>query len=277
MTKANLLATAASLAIVFAAAPSFAQTDFTGISNLDDRIDDIEEQTEEQFEESEDVNRFGYQSYGPGWTGSISASGAISTGNTETTDFLLGGRVRNSMGPWNQTLGLAFEYGEADDVEYEKRVFSIYDVNRDLTDQLYVFGLARGEYDEYAAFRRSAFAGVGPGFRVFNTPDLAWRVQAGPGVRYTESGNGDEETEFGAIASSRFFYRLSDGLFATNDTDVLYSDVSTLISNDLGLNLRLTDLISTRLGYLVNYETDPAPGFDDTDTNLNLAVVFSFR
>lgn len=278
MKTAYLLATAASVAILFAAAPGVrAQTEITGIDALDDQIDDIEEATEDEFERSEDRSRFGDQSFGPGWTGSVSMAGALSTGNTETTDFSLGGRVRNSFGAWNQTLGIAAEYGEEDDNEFEKRIFAIYDINRSLTDRLYVFGLARGEYDEFGAFQRSAFAGVGPGYRIFNTPDLAWRVQAGPGVRYTEAQGGDEETEFGAIASSRFFYRVSDGAFVTNDTDVLYSDTSTLITNDLGLNLRVTDIISTRLGYRVDYETDPPEGTDDTDTKLTAALVFSFR
>ncbi len=278
MKTAYLLATVASVAVLFAGAPSVrAQTEITGIDALDDRIDDIEDDTDREFERSEDRARFGNQSFGPGWTGSVSMAGSLSTGNTDTTDFSLGGRVRNSFGAWNQTLGIAAEYGEEDDNEFEKRVFAIYDIDRSLTEQLYVFGLARGEYDEFAAFRRSAFAGVGPGYRVINTPDLAWRVQAGPGVRYTESQDGDEETEFGAIASSRFFYRVSDGAFVTNDTDVLYSDVSTLITNDLGLNLRVTDVISTRIGYRVDYETDAPEGTDDTDTKLTAALVFSFR
>lgn len=278
MSKSTLLATTASLALLFGAAPiAYAQTELVGIDALDDQIDDIEDDTADEFERSQDSARFGYESYGPGWTGSVSMSGALSTGNTETTDFQLGGRVQNSFGAWNQTLGIAGEYSEEDDNEFEKRVFAIYDINRSLTDQLYVFGLARGEYDEFGAFQRSAFAGVGPGFRVFNTPDVAWRVQAGPGVRYTEDQLGNEETEFGAIASSRFFYRLTDGAFVTNDTDVLYSDTSTLVTNDLGLNLRVTEVISTRLGYRVDYETDPPAGFDDTDTKLTAALVFSFN
>ena len=277
MSKANLLGTAASLAVVFAAAPSFAQTDFTGISDLEDRIEDIEREADTRFEDAEDVNRFGLTSFGPGLTGSISAAGDVSTGTIDSTDFLLGARVNQSIGAWNQTLGLAFEYGEADDVEFEKRVFAIYDVNRSLSDQLYVFGLARGEYDEYDAFQRTAFAGAGPGFRVFNDPDIAWRLQAGPGVRFTESNLGDENTDWAGIASSFFFYRLTDGIFMDNDTNVIYSDTSTLISNDLGLTLRLTDVFSTRLGYRVDYETEEIGDFDETEQNITAAVVYTFR
>lgn len=277
MNKAYLLATAASVAVLFASAPAvYAQGELVGIEALDDRIDDIEELTEEEFEEGEDPNRFGGQTFGPGWTGSVSAAGGIQDGNTDSRDFSLAGRVRNSTGPWNQTVGLAFEYGKDEDIENEKSVFAVYDLNRDLTDRLYVFGLARAQYDEFAAFRRDAFAGAGPGFRIFNSPDLAWRVQAGPGVRFTEAnGSGDEETELGAIASSFFYYRLSDGVAFTNDTNVLYSEATTLVTNDAGVNFRVTDLVSTRLGYRTEWTSDPEPGFEDTDNELTAALVFS--
>jgi putative salt-induced outer membrane protein len=277
MSKANLLATAASLAAVFAAAPGFAQADFTGASDLQTRLDEIENEADTQFARSEDVNRFGLNSYGPGLTGSVSLAGTVNTGTVDSTDFLLGAQVYQSIGEWNQTLGLAFEYGEAEDVEFEKRIFAIYDVNRSLTDRVYLFALGRGEYDEFSAFRRSAFAGAGAGYRLFNQPDIAWRLQAGPGVRYTETGFGDEQTDLAGIASSFFFYRLRDGVFVDNDTNVIYSDTSTLISNDLGLTVRLTDVLSTRLGYRVDYETEAIGEFDNTDQNITAALVYTFR
>lgn len=279
MSKAHLLATAASLAVLFAGAPAvYAQSELTGIEALDDRIDDIEEDVEEEFEEGEDPNRFGNQTFGPGWTGSVSASGNIQDGNTDSRDFTLAGRVRNSTGPWNQSLGLAFDYGKDDDVENEREIFAIYDLNRDLTEQLYVFGLARAQYDEFGAFNRDLFAGAGPGFRIFNRPDLAWRVQAGPGVRFTEeNGTGEEETELGAIASSFFYYQLSDGVAFTNDTEVLYSEANTLVANDAGVNFRVSDVVSTRLAYRTEWNSDPTPGFEDTENELAAALVFSLN
>ncbi len=301
MTKATLLATAASFAILFGGAASVSAQNsgagsLVGIEALDDRIDDIEEDTDDLFAEGEDDNRFGNQTFGPGWTGSVSIAGSIESGNIESTDFDLAGRVRNSTGPWNQTVGLAFEYGKDDDVENEKSVFGVYDVNRDISDRLYVFGLARAEYDEFDPFRRDAFAGVGPGYRIFNQPDLAWRVQAGPGVRFTETSRadvvdangvvigevgGDDETEFGALASSFFYWQIAENVAMTNDTNVLYSDVNTLITNDLGVNLRVTDLVSTRLGYRTEYVTDLGDledaEFDETSNEFTAALVFSIR
>ena len=35
-------------------------------------------------------------------------------------------------------------------------------------------------------FRTDAFLGFGPGYRILNSEQTTWRVQAGVGVRYTE-------------------------------------------------------------------------------------------
>jgi putative salt-induced outer membrane protein len=152
----------------------------------------------------------------------------------------------------------------------------IYDGIYDLGEQFYVFGTARYNYDDFSSFKHDAFVGVGPGYRVINTEDLAWRVQAGPGVRYLETEAGDDTTEVAGIASSRFFARTTEMSFVTNDTDVLFSEESTQVYNDLGVNFRLTDLLSTRVYLRTDWTDSPAPGFDEFDNSVGLALVASF-
>ncbi|KKL97521.1 hypothetical protein LCGC14_1833650 [marine sediment metagenome] len=155
-------------------------------------------------------------------------------------------------------------------------------MNRSFTDQFYLFGLGRVQYgiasenrpDDYVT---DAFIGFGPGYRIINTPNLAWRVQAGPGVRFTEDADDVDETEVAGIASSRFFYRINQGVFVTNDTDILYSDANTRVTNDLGVSVSMTDTLSTRLSYFTDYNSDPAPGIENTDNTIKASLVYSFR
>ena len=78
------------------------------------------------------------------------------------------------------------------------------------------------------------------------------------------------------LASSRVFYQLTDTVFLTNDTDLLHSDVGTLATNEFGVNFKVTDSLSTRLGYRTEYNSDPLPGLHSTDNALTAAVVFGF-
>ena len=128
----------------------------------------------------------------------------------------------------------------------------------------------------FVPVRIDSFIGFGPGYRILNSPDVAWRVQAGPGVRYVEDQAGFDTTEFAGLASSRFYYRLSDTASLTNDTDVLGSEINTVITNDFGINLKVTEALTTRLSYRVEYNTDPLPGLSSTDSTVGVSLVVGF-
>jgi putative salt-induced outer membrane protein len=248
----------------------------TGTTQITDRIEDLEEDTLDEFERSQDEARFGTAGVPEGFAGSLFASGSTSSGNTDTLDFGLGARFTLGQGRLSHTFGLAAEYGEANDERNENRVFGIYDLNYDLTERFYAFGLARARYDEFDSIEQDYFVGIGPGYRVFNEPNLAWRLQAGPGWRYTEDQNNNTESELAGIVSSRFYYQFSSEMFLTNDTDVLFSDVDTAVTNDLGFNMALQGPLSLRVGLLTDWSSDPLPGDDEFDNTLSAAVVYSF-
>ncbi len=257
------------------ASPLLAQNVFTGVDTVDERIEDIEEDAADALE-PDDRDRFGFARAPQGFAGSVALSATADTGNSESFDLSLGARLTYGAGRFTNYMGFGALYSEADGTRDTAEAFAIYDGVYDLGPQFYVFGTARYNYDDFSSFKHDAFLGVGPGYRVVNTDDLAWRVQAGPGVRYLEDQNGNDTTELAGIASSRFFARTSESSFITNDTDVLFSDESTQVYNDLGVNYRLTDTLSTRVFLQTDWTDNPGPGFEEFDNSLGLALVASF-
>lgn len=276
MKITSKLASASAIALLLSASVVSAQGALVGTEALDDRIDDIQEDVADDFAESEDAQRRGLNQYAQGWTGSLSASLSATDGNTDTGDAAVGARFRYGNGPWNHTFGLGYEYGQSNDVVDEENAFLVYDVNRYINESFYVFGLGSLQYDKFASNKYDAFLGVGPGYRILNSDDVSWRVQAGPGVRYVEDQAGNDETETAGIASSRFYYKFSEMVFLTNDTDILYSDVNTVATNDLALNYKLTDAFSTRFSLRTEYNSDPLPGLDQYDNKIGAAIVYGF-
>jgi len=255
-----------------------------GGTTIEETIEDIEENTQEQFERSQDQARFGSAGVPQGFRGSVAASGTLDTGGDEDSlDVNLGARFTLGQDRLSHTFSLASIYGDdgndggdggGDDGD-ENQIFAIYDLNYDITDRFYAFGIGRAVYDEFDEVEQDYFIGFGPGYRIFNEPNLAWRVQAGPGVRYqnfAEPGE-DSESELAGILSSRFFYGVSNNIFLTNDTDLLYSDASTSVTNDFGANLSLQGPLSLRFGLLTDWDSEDDDEFDHTVT---AAVVYSF-
>ncbi|MBY6057166.1 YdiY family protein [Leisingera daeponensis] len=274
MKKRNTLA--ASVLALLVAAPVFAQGAIVGIEDLDDRIDDIQEDVGDDLAEGSDKDRFSTNQYAQGWTGSASLGFSGTSGNTDTADLDFAGRLRYGNGPWNHTFGFAGEFSEDNDVRNKEEIFVTYDVNRYFTGQFYLFGLGSVRYDDFDSNRLDAFVGFGPGYRVINTPDQTWRIQAGPGVRYIEDQLGNDSTDFAGIAASRYYFAISETVNLTMDTDVLFSDEDTVVTNDLGFNFKMTDRLSTRVSYRTEWDSDPLPGLKSTDNKLGVSLVYGF-
>ncbi len=283
---AGVLALAAAQALFVPAA--MAQVALTGIETLDDRIDDINEDVADDMERAEDASRFGNPEFRPGMSGSASLGYSGKTGNNESQDLTAGVRLRYAQGSFVQTIGAALDFSEANNVSTKEDVFAVYDANYYFDDRFYGFVLARLQTNGLATdwdgidpaldpradtIRRDAFIGFGPGYRVINTPDLSWRVQAGIGISYLEDGLKNSETETGYLAASRLFYKINDNFFVTNDTDVLKSDSALRVNNDLGLNVKMTEAFSTRVSYLTEYNDKRAIR---SDNKLGVSLVYGF-
>ncbi|KIN61137.1 Salt-stress induced outer membrane protein [Sulfitobacter noctilucae] len=278
------LATVSALALIVAV-PAIAQTAITGIEGLNDRIDDITEDVNDDLTDGDDAERFGPNGVVQGWRGSFALSASGTSGNTDNGELSAAGRLTYGVGEWNHLIGFAAEYGEANGVKSEETFFATYEGSRYFTEQLYAFGIARVEYNgfqvdangnEFEGETLDGFLGFGPGYRVLNKPDHTWRIQGGPGVRYFEDVTGQDETEVGFIASSRYFYAFTDTVALTVDTDILGSDINTIVTNDAGVNFKVSDNLSTRISHRTEYNTDPAAGLKSTDNSIGLSLVMGF-
>ena len=275
MNMPKTAAAATALALLLSS-PALAQATLVGTEALDDRIDDINRDVAEDLARGDDNARFGPFGVAQGFRGSIAATAAATSGNTDTGDLSLAGRLTYGAGAWTHSMGVAAEYGRDGGVDNKKDLFATYEANRYFSDRFYAFGIGRYQYDGFSSTEHDAFLGFGPGVRLVNTPNIAWRVQAGPGIRYTQLQNGSDQTQISGIASSRFYYKINDMLALTNDTDMLASEENILATNDLGLNFKMSERLTTRISYRTEYNSDPAPGFDDFDNTLGASLIVSF-
>ncbi|MCJ8139911.1 DUF481 domain-containing protein [Falsirhodobacter halotolerans] len=305
MSKTYKIAGVSALALMLgAAAPALAQSAQDSIVNpnaIDDQIDQQRFNVEQQFDRANDSYRFGSPNYREGLSGSASLGYAGATGNDESQNLNIGARLTHKAGPFSQNLSFLMRFEEDDNESTVKKVYGVYDGLYDFTPRFYGFVMGRvitdgladevtdedlprgvlesdltqGERDAIIArkIEQDAFIGIGPGYRIFDQPDLAWRLQAGVGQSYLKFGDGRSESEVGYVLSSRFYWGINENVFVTMDTDALNSDEALRVNNDLGVNFRITDAFSTRVSYLSDYNESRAIR---TDNTLGVSLVYGF-
>ncbi|WP_062762507.1 YdiY family protein [Falsirhodobacter sp. alg1] len=296
--KMHIAGVSALALMIGAAAPAFAQTASDSIVNpnaIDDQIDQQRFDVEQQFSRSSDEYRYGAPDERQGLSGSASVGYSGNTGNDEGQNLSLGARLSHAAGPFTQNLSFLMQYEEDDGESEKEKVFGVYDGIYNFNERFYGFVMGRvvtdGLADEVSSDERDdlpnltddeiiaqsveqdAFIGVGPGYRVFNRPDLTWRIQAGVGQSYLEYGDGRSVSEVGYVLSSRFYWAINPNVFVTMDTDALNSDEALRANNDLGINFRVSDSFSTRISYLSDYNEGRAIR---TDNTLGVSLVYGF-
>lgn len=269
-----LLATLSSVSLAAFMASSAAAQGFSSTTAAEDRVEDLEDQIEDDRER--DIDTFGNTGRKLGWSGSFALSGSGTTGNTETADLGIGARFFYFDGVNGHKVVLSYNLSTADTGTTSNDLLAAYDYTRDIGPQWYFFTKINAVYDEFDSYEQDYFVGAGFGYRIIDDARTQWWLQAGPGYRITEDNAGVREEDFAYLVGSYFSYQVSNDVYVTNDTKLIGSETDHVVTNDLGLNVSMSNQLSLRTSLLTEWHSDPNPGFEEFDNKLGVSLVYSF-
>ncbi|MDO7558021.1 MAG: DUF481 domain-containing protein [Loktanella sp.] len=265
----------------FVATGAMAQTTtFDNSTAAADAVESIEDSITDAAER--DVSKFGNEGREVGSYGSVSLRGTTTSNDGATSsDVGVGLRYGTFDGVNGIDVTAAFVYGEDDGVQTENNLQLGIDYRRDFNDTMFAYAKANASFDKLSTtvgeYEQDVFVGAGLGYRIFNTADTQWSVQAGPGYRAANVVGGGEVSEAAASVSSNVFKSLTDTTYVTNDTDVIYSETATTVTNDLAINVALTDTLTMRTSYTTNFNDQSDATFSDAENTLGVSVVYNFN
>lgn len=275
MRKTAQLLAAASILGVSAGAALAQTTAFDNQDAAEDSFEDLQEQIEDDAER--DIEPFGNVGRPLGFDGSVALRGTLSDGNTDSADLGIGANVGYYDGVNGFRGILSFSYGEENGVETENSTIYSLEYTRDFGTRWYGYAQVQGSEDEYSPYVSDTFAGFGVGYKLIERTDVNWYISGGPGYRWAELSDGTEIEEEALSLESNYTARLGDNLLGTLDTSVIFSDSDTVVYNDIGLNVGVSDNLAVRTSLATEYHTDPLPGADDLDNTLGVSLVYSFN
>ena len=152
-----------------------------------------------------------------------------------------------------------------------------YEVNYDMTDRVFVFGLANYTDDRFSGFDFETLSSAGLGIRIFQGDPVAWEVTAGPSLRYAEfSDSGKTETAPGARLTNDISWQVSESALLANETEVLWDRERVTLENDASLKLRIVEKLSGKLSLNTRYRSNVPEDTKSTDTTTRASIVYDF-
>lgn len=213
----------------------------------------------------------------PAFAGSVDFGGILRTGNTENAGVKGQLKLGYKSDRWEHKGTAEAAYLRSEFETLEQRAELEYEVNYDITDKLFGFGLANYTDDRFSGFDFETLTSAGLGVRLFEGDPVKWEITAGPSLRYAEFSDSDEtETVPGARFTNDISWQVSDGAVLANETELLWDRERVTLENDASLKLRIVEQLSGKLSLNTRYRSNAPEDTKSTDTTTRASIVYDF-
>jgi len=209
------------------------------------------------------------------WSGSGELGGSMATGNSDAVTAAAGLKLSKEGRHWRHAISALADLQRSDGDNTQERYAANYQVDRNLTDALYMVGTLGWERNAVAGLRSRFTESLGLGYKVIASPAITWRLEGGPAFRQAKF---SDRTENGLAArlASDFAWAFAPKTSLSQTTSAYLEGGSSSILATTALTTNLSGSLSARFSFNVQYESDPSVGNKHTDTVSRATLVYGF-
>lgn len=220
------------------------------------------------------------------WDGKGELGAFRATGNTSNTGLTVGlGLTRQGI-DWRHKLRGRADYQRSNGITTREQYFFAYEPNYQISDRVFIYGLAQYERDRFQGFSGRYAVSGGIGYQIIKREDIELSAKIGPAYRITDFVNGESESRIAGLLGVDFDWNITDRLKLTHDTNavaetggsatVIVDSNNTSINLVTGLNAKINDKVSARFSYAIEYDSNPPQGAVKTDTVSRATLIYDF-
>ncbi|ROT95205.1 DUF481 domain-containing protein [Altererythrobacter sp. FM1] len=220
------------------------------------------------------------------WKGKGEFGAFRSTGNGDDTGLTGSLSLKRTGIDWDQKITARAEFQRSNGKTSRERFFASYEPNYKINKQVFAYGLLQYERDRIQGYSGRYAVSGGIGYKVIDQPNLHLSIKAGPAYRLTDYRNGTEESRLAALFGADFDWSITKRLKFTQGANAVAESGSsavaiidssnTSISLVSGLEAKVSNRLSTRFSYTIDYNSNPPAGSVKTDTLSRFTLVYGF-
>ncbi|UCF31493.1 MAG: DUF481 domain-containing protein [bacterium] len=199
------------------------------------------------------------------------------TGNTETVSLAAKNVLKYTfseklLGTWS--LGALLV--ETDDVTTAEQYSTRVRLDYVLSDRLYSFADAGWFQDEPAGVSSRVDVGAGAGYWFLTGPEHKLQGEAGLTQTTEEFTDGTDNDFLGGRLFGKYAYSFREKNELSQSLEYLldFDDTDNYaVNSETAFTSVMTDVLSLKTSYVINFDNEPPPGSEDTDTKLSVTLV----
>lgn len=214
---------------------------------------------------------------GEKWSGQIRAGVQVEDGNTDLVDFSFAFELDREL-PRGWRVDNQFEYFLTENGDRTSRDNWLVEsrLSRELDSGFGYYAGGSYERDLVGAYEQSAFATAGGVWHAIDRERMDLELRAGVGHRWRErAGSGQMLDDWVAEAASDFSFQINDTSRFESKTTV-YGGGGSRVDQRFTLTNRLFGHWAVQTGLHIEHEFETEPGFEPTDTRLDVSLLYGF-
>ncbi len=220
------------------------------------------------------------------WSGQGQVGAFHTSGNSNNTGVTLSLALNRAGIDWTHRLRATADYQRSNGRTSREQLLVAYEPRYQIREDLFGYALAQYESDRFQGFDSRYSVSGGLGYKLIDSKAAQLSVKAGPSWRRVDYLDGTSDNAFGALAGMDFDWQLANRLKFTQDANlvadtggsaaIFVDSTSTSVLLTTGLEAKVSDSLSTRVSYSVDYDSNPPTGAVSTDTQSRFTLVYGF-
>jgi len=220
------------------------------------------------------------------WSGEGQIGAFQSSGNTDEFGVTAALALEREGIDWEHRLRFTADYRRQNGTTSREQFMARYEPRYQINERLFVYGLAQYERDRRQGYSSRYSLSGGIGYKLIDGENMELSVKAGPAYRVTQFVDGTDSSRLAALFGADFEWNISDSLKLTQDANstvetggealLIVDSANTSFTATTGLEAGLTDALSARLSWTIEYDSNPPAGAVSTDTLSRFTLVYGF-
>lgn len=220
------------------------------------------------------------------WGGRGQIGAFQSSGNSDNVGVTLALSLDRKGIDWEHRLRGTVDYQRSNGLTSREQYLAAYEPRYQIDKSLFAYGLAQYESDRFQGFSSRYSLSGGLGYKLIDSPAAQLSLKAGPALRRVDFLDGTSDTSWGALAGVDFDWQIARQIKLTQDANlvadgggaatIIVDSNNTSVLATTGLEAKVSDGLTTRLSYTVDYDSNPPLGAVSTDTLTRFTLVYGF-
>ncbi len=224
------------------------------------------------------------------WLGAGQGGLLISSGNSTAESLNAKLDLARIDGPWKNIVYVGGLYGKSNSVLSAERLEGRYELDHQISDDLFWFGALNGNKDLFSGFNYQVNASTGLGLKIINTATTKLEGQLGIGYQrlqtqelHKDNGvvdgrtNGPVEGSVIGTAGVNFEHSFTASTKLTDKLLITAGSLNTQVANDLALQVNMSNRLALSIGYSIRDNSKPASGVKKLDQVETVNIVYSIK